>query len=150
MIKFMHMKKNDKRAVGIVMRNNQIILIRRFWRNREYYVFPGGGVESGETEEEAVIREIKEELSIDAKINKFLFKVFNPKNVREIDGRDDYFFLITEFSGEPTLGGPEKARMNKDDQFYLEWHDISELPKMDTLVPEHERLTVYEILSSSM
>ena len=37
---------------------------------QEYYTFPGGGLEEGETPEEGTIREIKEELGINVKIVK--------------------------------------------------------------------------------
>ena len=40
--------------------------------------FPGGKIEKDETREEAIIREIKEELTIDIKVDKYLAeKVFN-------------------------------------------------------------------------
>ena len=39
---------------------------------KEYYVIPGGGLEEGETLEENVIRELKEEFNVDIEIVKFL------------------------------------------------------------------------------
>lgn len=40
--------------------------------------FPGGKIEKGETKEEAIIREIKEELTIDIKVDKYIGeKIFN-------------------------------------------------------------------------
>lgn len=134
----------NKRAVGIVIRDEKILLIRRFrnasgWTKGWYYVFPGGGVEEGETPEEACIREIKEEVSLDAKLEKLLFVMHNPARVKNYDGRDEYFFLITDFKGKVELGGPEKERMNENDQFYLEWFPISDLKHMDTLYPKEAR-----------
>ena len=36
---------------------------------------PGGKIDSGETRDQALIREIKEELNCDAQINKFLLTI---------------------------------------------------------------------------
>ena len=49
---------------AIIFKDNQVILIYRKRDNQEYYVFPGGKVEPGETLEEALIREWKEECGI--------------------------------------------------------------------------------------
>ena len=40
---------------------------------QEYYTFPGGGLEEGETKEEGCIREIKEEFGINVKVIKKLY-----------------------------------------------------------------------------
>ena len=39
---------------------------------QEYYTFPGGGLEEGETPEEGTIREIKEELNADIEVNEYI------------------------------------------------------------------------------
>ena len=45
---------------------------------QEYYTFPGGGLEQGETLEEEVIREIKEEFGIDVKVIKKMYEMKSP------------------------------------------------------------------------
>ena len=50
---------------------------------KEYYVIPGGGVEEGESLEEALIREIKEELGIDIEIVKYLREVEEEKAIQQ-------------------------------------------------------------------
>ena len=57
------------RAVAIVIRDKQVLLMWRKLHGHEYYVLPGGGVEGEETVEEAVLREIQEETSLNIKID---------------------------------------------------------------------------------
>ncbi|MFA4996353.1 MAG: NUDIX domain-containing protein [Patescibacteria group bacterium] len=138
-----------KRAVGIIVKDNKILLIHRFnpsWQKGWYYVFPGGGVEERETTEEATIREIKEELSLDAKIDRLLFVQHNPTQVYEFEGRDEYFYLITDFSGEVELGGPEKEKMNENNQFYPKWVKISEMKNIENLYPIEAKEKLIKLL----
>ena len=73
---------------------------------REYYTFPGGGLEENETLEEGVIREIKEEFGINVKVIKKLYEMYSEKfNQRE------YFFLCKYESGVFGTGdGPEFSK----------------------------------------
>jgi len=113
------------RAGTIIINNNQIILIHRFWQGREYFVLPGGKVEDGETVEGAAIREAKEETSLDVILGNKFCEFYN-----EFDKRQNIFFLVTKFSGEVKLGGPEAERNSEDDKFILEWHNFEDIKNL--------------------
>jgi 8-oxo-dGTP diphosphatase len=51
-------------AVAVIVRDNRLLLVRRSEHviAPRMYCFPGGGIEVGETEEQALIRELDEEL----------------------------------------------------------------------------------------
>ena len=54
------------RVCGIIIHDNKILAMHD--DRSPYYYLPGGRVQLNETVEEAVLREIKEELSVDARI----------------------------------------------------------------------------------
>ena len=60
-------KKSIHVAVGVIYRNNQLFICKRPDNKHQggLWEFPGGKIERGETPEAALIRELKEELSID-------------------------------------------------------------------------------------
>lgn len=121
-----------KRAVGVIVNNKKLLLIHRFKNDREYFVFPGGSIEPGETIENALIREMKEETGLDVEIDKPLFQIYNWR-------RKEYYFLIKKFSGVPALGCPEKERMNSKNQYYLIWVSLFEIANLSNLYPEEAR-----------
>ena len=68
------------RVAGIIKINGGYAFMhRKNVRKRknisDYYTFPGGGLEDGETLEEGVIREIKEEFGITVKVVKKLYEM---------------------------------------------------------------------------
>jgi 8-oxo-dGTP pyrophosphatase MutT (NUDIX family) len=63
-------------AVAIVVRDGRMLVIRR---SRHViaplvYCFPGGGIENGETEEAAVVREVFEEVGVNIKPRRRLWE----------------------------------------------------------------------------
>lgn len=69
----------------------------------DYYTFPGGGQEPGETLEEGTKREIKEEFGIDVEVEKKLYELDN-----EEVNKKEYFFLCKYIGGTFGTGtGPE-------------------------------------------
>jgi len=60
-------------VAAIIKHDNKIFVTRRSYGEFEnMWEFPGGKMEMGETREEALIREIKEELELDIDISKYL------------------------------------------------------------------------------
>ena len=62
--------KRQTRYQGAIIYNHQILLIKHHEHKtgHEYWIIPGGGMEPGETEEECVRREMKEETNLDVRV----------------------------------------------------------------------------------
>jgi len=57
----------------IIKKENKILLIKEVLESlKEYWIFPGGGVDFGETIIDAAKREVKEEIGLDIEIKEFL------------------------------------------------------------------------------
>lgn len=94
------------RVRGIILKDNGIIVIKRIREKngtlRVYYVFPGGGVETGEDLNKAMHREVKEELGIEIEI------IRQQYIERDEENNTNYFMLCKIKSGEIGTGiGPE-------------------------------------------
>lgn len=58
---------------AVIKRNNEIMIARRnYGALKGYWEFPGGKVEAGETDEECIRREIREEFLVEIELEKFL------------------------------------------------------------------------------
>ncbi len=63
-------------VAAVIKHNDRIFITRRGYGDFvDMWEFPGGKIEIGESKEEALIREIKEELELDIKISSFLTTV---------------------------------------------------------------------------
>ncbi|ASP37805.1 DNA mismatch repair protein MutT [Bacterioplanes sanyensis] len=118
------------RACALILNESQqILLIHRIKNDREYWVFPGGGIEAGETAEQAVIREVKEETSLIAKSVALVFEQFNAD-------RKESYFSVDIASGKVELGnGPEKLKQSRSNFYAPQWVDVAKL-KAINLQPE--------------
>ena len=66
-------------SAAVIYRANNILCVQRPQHSKGYislkWEFPGGKVEEGEQLEEALVREIREELSVDIEISNFFMTV---------------------------------------------------------------------------
>lgn len=120
--------RTNKRVGALLRRGEEILLIHRFKNGVEYWVLPGGGVESEETIEEALVREVMEETSLMANEFKLL-----GEHDREDGGKHIFYEVMAE--GEPILGGPEKEMMNENDIYILEWVEKEVAKAMANMYP---------------
>ncbi len=68
--------KRHTRYQGAIVQDGQLLIIshRRHDNGHEHWVLPGGGIESGETEYECVIREMQEETGLQVRVERLLLQ----------------------------------------------------------------------------
>lgn len=115
------------RAAAIILKGDSILLMYRKREGHEYYVFPGGGVEHDETVEEAVLREVTEETTVQVKLDKLLY------HHHYINDSDQYFYLCTYISGKPELGDAnekESMKNNTNDYYEPMWVPLEKIGEL--------------------
>lgn len=125
------------RAGIILLKENKLALIERHRQGRHYFAFPGGGVDEGETPEQAAIREAEEELGIQVKIVKLIAEVTFNMNAQ-------YYFLVEWVGGEFGTGtGEEYEGFDPKHGTYLPlWMPLTEVPTQNVLPCELAELIV--------
>ncbi len=108
---------------GLLLSNGHVLIVRRSpfratWPNR--WSFPGGHVESGETLEQALIRELAEEIGVVPKEWARLTTLeYQPRSIMF------HMFVVTGWTGEPTLLGDEHVELR-----WLETSEAACLPDL--------------------
>lgn len=116
-----------RRAVRIILiKDNQLLVMHRNKFGKEYDTLPGGNVEVGETNEQALVREVQEETTL---------TFSSPRLVCVEHAGDPYgdqFIYLAEYvSGEPKLApGSEEETINKLGHNLYEpgWMPLNKLP----------------------
>ncbi len=112
---------------AIILLNGKVVLIKR--KNPPFencYALPGGFVEKGETVEQALAREVKEETGLDIVIVKLVGVYSEPD--RDPRGRVVSLCYLAEARGEPVPGADAKD---------IALFGLSELPE---LAFDHEQM----------
>ncbi|MFA6428701.1 MAG: NUDIX domain-containing protein [Candidatus Buchananbacteria bacterium] len=120
-----------QRARAIIVEGNKILLINRIKGKENYWVFPGGGIEPGESKEEALIRECQEELGLEVKVKDLILERMSDKPGME--EHREYFFTVEVLSGRLGSGkGPEFEKdTNYKGQYIISWVDIKDWPDIN-------------------
>lgn len=117
-----HCGRYNNRAITIdalIVKDNTILLIKRNVEPfKDYWAIPGGHMEWDISAEETVIKEVKEETSLDVTHMKFLKAYTDPK--RDPMQKVTLAYVV-DTSGEPMAG---------DDAKEYQWFNLNNLPEL--------------------
>ncbi|QAA32435.1 NUDIX hydrolase [Clostridium manihotivorum] len=134
------------RVAGLLFNKDKILIHRAI--NDDFYALPGGRLEMFESTETTIVREMKEELGVDVKVDRLLwicedFYTFNNNKCHEIC----YYYLIE---------CEDTALIDKGDLFYVtegnfkfefRWVDIKDI-KNEELYPKFLKDNLEKLPSS--
>jgi ADP-ribose pyrophosphatase YjhB (NUDIX family) len=112
------------RCAAVVIRGNELLLVKHEKCGREYWLLPGGGLEPGETLAQATERELREECGVSIRCGRLLFiaETLEPTKERQII---NVVFLAELLAGEPHLATRNDARL-----IDVGWVTRSRLPEL--------------------
>ncbi|MFZ1945670.1 MAG: 8-oxo-dGTP diphosphatase MutT [Acidobacteriaceae bacterium] len=123
-------EKPRMRAVvaALILRDKQVFICQRKAGTAMglQWEFPGGKIEPGETPEQALRRELEEELGIDAKIGPFIAEVQH--NYRNGGSIHLQFFAVYHFEGDM------QNRIFQD----MRWAELRDLPAYNFLAADRK------------
>jgi 8-oxo-dGTP diphosphatase len=125
------LNKNIKVAAAIIIKEGRFFATQRgYGAWKDWWEFPGGKVEAGESSEEALVREIKEELDTLVSVDEFVTTV-------EYDYPEFHIsmdcFICSVISGELKLLEHESAKwLPLSDPWQVKWlpSDIEVIKKL--------------------
>jgi 8-oxo-dGTP diphosphatase len=110
-----------------ILRDGKVLIVRRARKPAlGVYTLPGGVVEAGETLEQAIVREVKEETALD--IAPVTLAGHREVVIRDDDGRVERHFVILCFAAR-WLGGEPALNEELDE---ARWVDPAELAGLKT------------------
>ena len=121
------------RAGVVLIEDGKVALIERNRAGKHYYVFPGGGVDKGETPEQAAAREMEEETGLRVSVGRKLAEI-------HFDLSEQVYYLVHRLDGEFGTGtGEEFTDSDPDDPtegiYVPVWMSLEELPQHDNVYP---------------
>lgn len=113
------------RIQGLVIQDHRILLIRAYELHEgiSFWVIPGGGAEPGETDEDCIIREIKEETGLDVQVERLVIDQEAPPE--GVYKRLKSYLCIPE-GGYPEPGSEPEAA-NESEIVAVRWFDLADI-----------------------
>lgn len=133
----------DLRTAAVLVKDSKILVQRD--RNGNEYALPGGHIKIGETLEDGLIRETKEEIGVDIKCNRLLwseecFFKWNGKQAHQI-----VFYYLVELCGNQKIPDRGEFVSQKDNcDIVIGWMPIEELKKI-IIYPEFLKKEIYNL-----
>ena len=137
---------------GVIIHRERVLLFNVVgW---DWWGLPGGRVEMQETTEQALVREMQEEISADVRVGRLLWVVENFFNNGERDFHEvGMYYAVTVPEGSPILEEEEHRCQDGPVMLRFRWFPLSELAAITlhplflkdglTRIPEHTEHIVW-------
>ena len=115
-------RKFNYRVCAVMISDGRILAMHD--ERSPYYYLPGGRVGLGETAEDAVIREVREELGVTAKITRplWLNQAFFNEDVDHLDYHELCIYFLMDLSGTDLLSRGERFTSQEGSRTHsFEW-----------------------------
>lgn len=134
------------RAGAVLIENGKVALIERLRAGKHYFVFPGGGVDEGETPEQAAVREMEEETGLRVTVQRKLAEIYFGLS-------EQVYYLVDRLGGEFGTGtGVEFTDSNPDDPtegIYIPiWMPLEDLSQHGNIYPVDVAALVLQALKA--
>ena len=114
------------RVCAALIRDGAILMVRHVHDGRDYWTLPGGAVETGETLEQAVLREMQEETNLSARVVGPIYQ----RSYRSATGRNvtEHCFLL-ECTPEQRASLGHDPELDAASQILIEltWRPLADL-----------------------
>lgn len=138
-------QKFNYRVCAMMISNNKILAM--YDERSPYFYLPGGRVAMGETAEQAVVREIQEELGITLKILRplWLNQAFFTEDVNKLNYHELCIYFLMDISDTELLKKGSKFTLSEGQHIHtFEWLEFSRL-KDEYFYPIFLKKEIYDL-----
>lgn len=138
-------EKFNYRVCAILIHGSKILVMRD--ERSPYFYLPGGRVTMGETAEQAVIREVREELGITVKISRplWLNQAFFTEDVDKLHYHEICVYFLIDFSNTNLLEFGERFILEEGTHTHVfEWLEFDRL-KNEYFYPLFLKTEIYHL-----
>lgn len=120
--------RDRRRAAAVIIHDGRVLMVRERGvgatgrhDGQEYWTLPGGGIEPDETPEQAVIREVAEEVGLTALSARYLYDAPHPAGWTAC-------YSVRVKDGEPRLGIDDDLHCDCPRMVGLDWVSLPRIP----------------------
>ncbi|MDX1260164.1 NUDIX domain-containing protein [Exiguobacterium sp. K1] len=117
------------RACAALIEDGQILMVRIETKKQSFWTLPGGGLNTGETFEQAVVREVEEEIHLNVRVIRPLY------TKTDSFGTEVCFLVERVDAASPLLGHDPERPLHQQILTGMDWRSLAEM-KEDIQVSE--------------
>ncbi|MBT2691659.1 NUDIX hydrolase [Bacillus sp. ISL-55] len=108
------------RAFAAIIKDNYILMTKHVYPDGSFWTLPGGGLEAGETFEDAVIREVREEVNLDVEVVDYLF-------TGQYSHGEERCFLVRSINDKEASLGYDPEVGEQQTLKEVKWHSLESM-----------------------